>query len=145
MKYRFPVMSLLFLFIVSCAKPNYQDVAATEQSTQSDCTFFSTSENLCLNLQWIKVPTDSEFGSFSLLFYKKQNPEATVSPAMTPNIALWMPQMSHGSSPVKMEISHSGDYLVTNVFFIMKGLWEIRVQFKDGEKVIEQIVFKYNY
>lgn len=45
-------------------------------------------------------------------------------------VALWMPDMGHGSSPVTLTQFGVNKYKVTQAFFIMPGHWEVRVNFK---------------
>ena len=59
-------------------------------------------------------------------------------------VVLWMPDMGHGSRPVKIDpvVDASGNsvvgaYTVTKMYFVMGGLWEVRVSLKDADGVVE--------
>jgi hypothetical protein len=51
-----------------------------------------------------------------------------------------MPDMGHGSSPVKLTKQAVGQYLVENVFFSMRGDWQIRFQLRNAQAVTEEQV-----
>ena len=97
-------------------------------------------ESLCLKATWDSLPTESTFGSMTLTFTDKSNPERIISPHRAPFILLWMPSMGHGSSPVTITLIEDGIYKADDIFFIMPGPWEIRYQIKDGDKVVEEII-----
>ena len=56
------------------------------------------------------------------------------------HVFLWMPSMGHGSSPVKIQKVADGEYDVTNVNFIMGGKWDLRIQLKEGNQVVDEVV-----
>lgn len=47
-------------------------------------------------------------------------------------IELWMPDMGHGSRPVAVRQFGVNKYHVTKAYFMMAGLWEVRVRFAFG-------------
>ncbi|MBL7542435.1 MAG: FixH family protein [Bdellovibrionaceae bacterium] len=54
------------------------------------------------------------------------------------DVELWMPDMGHGSAPTHVNRSIdsqgkalTGQYVVSNVYFVMGGLWEIRITLTD--------------
>ncbi len=52
------------------------------------------------------------------------------------SIDLWMPDHGHGSYPVKIKKLSIGRYLVSDIFFVMPGKWQVRIDLrKDGEQV----------
>jgi hypothetical protein len=57
------------------------------------------------------------------------------------HIYLWMPDMGHGSAPVKIKKLGSGEYEVTNVYFIMGGGWEVFFQLlKNKDEVLDEVI-----
>jgi hypothetical protein len=56
----------------------------------------------------------------------------------TPQVVLWMPSMGHGSTPSQTVRVDEGTYRTSNVFFIMPGEWEIRIQLKSGGEVTDE-------
>jgi hypothetical protein len=129
---------------VGCAKSNYQESQNVETYAAS-CELRFTTNGLCVDLVWDKMQTDSEYGIITLKFYAKENPTVFVDPTNTPFVQLFMPSMGHGSSPTHVQKTSVGIYQVTNVFFSMPGNWDLRVQLKEGSKVIEQVIQKFNY
>ncbi len=135
------VLCSLFLFL-SCAKANYRDQNSGENEYKSNeglCEVRLPKSEVCVDLVWEKLPTQEDFGSFRLKFYEAAAPTVLVNPSITPSVILWMPSMGHGSSPVKIEKVKQGEFLVTEVYFVMSGEWEIRIQQKNGKEVIEQV------
>lgn len=55
------------------------------------------------------------------------------------HIYLWMPDMGHGSSPVKIKRIAPGEYEVSSVYFIMGGKWQIFFQLTKEGKVIDEV------
>lgn len=137
---------VLFSLTLACAKPNYQDDAKQEQQqiVNSDgYKLVSASLGLTVDLNFDKAPNDSEENFFTLQFHQAGS-LVPVAVDQTIAVVLWMPSMGHGSSPVKIQKTADGIYLVSKVYFIMPGDWEIRLQIKDKEtlNVVEQIIQK---
>lgn len=140
MKYFFVGLFLIF----GCAKPNYQSPSTwTAVGTESKGykLFFAT-QNTAVDLNFEVGPNDSEANSFTLKFYKPENPDVPVDIDQTLAVVLWMPSMGHGSSPVHIQKVATGIYKITDAYFIMPGEWEIRLQLKENSSVIEQVVQK---
>ena len=81
-------------------------------------------------------------GKESILILEAKNPEnhQPVDLNDSVEVALWMPSMGHGSSPVTVERLDTGTYRASEVFFTMKGDWEIRIQLKEGDEVRDQAI-----
>jgi hypothetical protein len=67
-------------------------------------------------------------------------------------VVLWMPDMGHGSRPVKINtaVDASGNtlvgvYAVTKMYFVMGGLWEVRVSLKDAAGNVETQIFNVEF
>jgi len=62
-------------------------------------------------------------------------------------VTLWMPTMNHGSSPTRVTkvIGEIGLYQVSNVNFIMGGLWEVRVTLTDKNNASETQTFEMEF
>lgn len=56
------------------------------------------------------------------------------------HIYLWMPDMGHGSAPVKIKKTADGEYEVTNVYIIMGGTWELYFQLLKNEAVVDEVL-----
>lgn len=146
MKRKIFLSVLIFTFhfpLISCADRNYQaSKDFTHNKPQGVCSMYFSQSQLCADMTWLKTPTEQEQGSFDLKFYSKESPEQLISPNFDIFVLLWMPGMGHGSSPVNVNKVSEGHYKVSNVFFVMKGEWEIHIQIKDGDKLIEEAVEK---
>ena len=135
----------LFLFLAtSCANPIYSEPDAP--STQSASLTCSAKFNAgqCVSLAWKQLPTEEDFGSFELSVFLPGEPAELVDLADL-RVVLWMPSMGHGSSPVELTRKSSGLYLASNVFFSMRGDWEIRVQKREGQNVQDQAILPYRF
>ena len=90
------------------------------------------------------MPTETAVGSF--VFKTFRSNLADGSPVLVDltrsevAVALWMPAMGHGSSPVKVVRVDIGTYRASQVFFTMKGEWEIRIQLKERGDVKDQAI-----
>ena len=127
----------------SCAKSNYHDIiTGTEKITALRCELQLPISGICVDLVWETMQTETENGSFFLKFYAKNDTTQFIAPANAPYAQLFMPSMGHGSSPVHVEKMTEGIFKITNVYFSMPGEWDIRIQLKDGTKVVDQIVQK---
>jgi hypothetical protein len=128
---------------MSCAKPNYQDRKDTSASTTSSdtCALNFKTQNLCLSLQWEKMPTQDSMGSFLISFYAPETPAIAEDPVLSPFVILWMPSMGHGSSPVTVQKVETGLYRASRVFFVMPGEWDIHLQLKDQDNhVVDETI-----
>jgi hypothetical protein len=109
---------------------------------------------MCARLEWVKIPSEEETGSFLLRFTRIENGAAIPSDApsgLKVAVKLWMPDMGHGSSPVKVVrplnasgLPEAGVYRAEDVHFVMPGAWEIRIQFKSEDGTpLDQAVLPY--
>lgn len=142
MRFVFAFVALMSLSQFACAQPNYQDAQplAKESKPGTDaCPLYFKTEDLCANYAWIAKPTEDDMGSFRLNFWKRADSQPA-DPTLTLKVILWMPDMGHGSSPVKLTKQAVGQYLVENVFFSMRGDWQIRFQLRNAQAVTEEQV-----
>jgi hypothetical protein len=57
----------------------------------------------------------------------------------------WMPDMGHGSgAPPKISRIAEGEYLISKIYFIMKGKWELRFKLKHQGQVVDEAVVTLN-
>jgi hypothetical protein len=116
----------------------------------SGCTFSFPHQDFCASLSWTTLPSpESEaHGEFVLRFWKPSGGSRNgpfASPDQSVAVKLWMPDMGHGSSPVRVStirdagsLDIPGLYRASQVYFIMPGRWEIWVQLKQEGQIIEQ-------
>lgn len=51
-------------------------------------------------------------------------------PVSNVKVKLWMPDMGHGTSPVKVEAREKNHFLVSNAYFVMAGTWLVKIDFE---------------
>lgn len=145
-------MRLSFLFLIlllsfGCAEKKYaKDSGFDGGQEKAGACPAKFSSGLCVSMKWEKNPTESEFGSFVFQTYQVNSADNSVilsDPEYAAAIVLWMPDMGHGSSPVTVERVSLGTYRASQVFFTMRGDWEIRFQLKDRNGVRDQALIRF--
>lgn len=129
---------LLPFLLLACSKPRYvsRDGQLSEQSAACSRRF---SNDLCIDLRWEKPAVVGEDATLVLIV---TNPSGLlVNTAVVPFVELYMPAHHHGSSPVDVTALAPGIYRADHLNFLMVGEWEIRVQLKQGETVLEQLTW----
>lgn len=144
------VFVLTAALLLGCAKSNYAvaggaggDVSPpNSQTTTAQCPNYFSKAGMCFSLTWVDgIPAISKEGHFILRFWPPNADQSTlVDPAAEVAVVLWMSSHGHGSLPVQISKTGSGEYLVNKVFFVMAGPWDIRVQLKNGQTILEQVV-----
>lgn len=138
------LLILITLSIISCGKSPLQmkkDSNEIQGQTGLEATkVFSTTGN-AIDLIWLSPINSNDVGHFLLI--SKKNKIASDIPTDF-KIFLWMPSMGHGSSPVTIKKIATGIYDVTDVYFIMDGDWQIKVQLKTGTSILEELNFSYS-
>ena len=122
---------------------NADDLPARANTTaNAECPISFSRAKLCASLVWDKEPSEEE-GVFTLKFCKQgSDSKVLVNPLNSVAVQLWMPDMGHGSSPVTISHVGTGVFSVTKVYFVMPGAWDIRIQLKEGSKIVEQAIWK---
>lgn len=95
-----------------------------------------------LSLNWLTGPIRGE-NKFVLKSWKETEGSINGPYQDLPeklHIYLWMPDMGHGSAPVKIKKIADGEYEVTNVYIVMNGTWEIYFQLITNEVVVDEVV-----
>lgn len=142
--------ALLVLALVACAKPKYETVINSTGGEKiekvSECGLRMPNTGYCVLTAWEKIPTSKEPGILTLKIVRANaldDSPVVVDLASTPAVILWMPEMGHGSVPTKVERIDQGSYRVSNVFFVMPGKWEIRIQIKNGDLVQDEAILDF--
>lgn len=103
----------------------------------------------CANLEFSTAPSVNKNAPFLVSFQNDDNTK-TILPKYNIEVLLWMPSMGHGSKPTAVtRFENSGVLYVSNVYFIMKGEWEIQIKMRetaeDGtETLVDQTVHNVN-
>ncbi len=138
------MISVIFLCLLfSCGKSPLQLKKSNETSgiagLESKKVFSSTNQSLFLN--WLSPINSAEEGH-ALLIVKK-NQFASDLPSDF-KIFLWMPDMGHGSSPISVKKIGTGLYEFSQIYFIMDGFWQLKIQLKNGSTLLDEQIFEYN-
>jgi len=128
---------LFFFLIISCAKPEYLDNQKTTDLFQAECSLFFKTEISCLTLKWIDYPTEEKAGSFTINAHPENDPRINLELNSELYVDLWMPSHGHGSSPISITKNKDGSYLISDVYFIMPGLWQIRFSLRQEGRDVE--------
>lgn len=135
------------IFLTACADPKYLSSQSYQNPQgpyfESNCSIQFQNSHLCLDWKWESAPTQQKKGTFYFKVYRRNNLDKSpvlLDLASPPDVILWMPSMSHGSSPVSVSQEDVGTYRAHNVFFIMTGDWEIKIQVKENGQVIDEAI-----
>ena len=129
--------------IASCGKSPLQLKKSNDEVQANNGLSISkkfTSTGHSIDLVWLSPRNSTDVAHF--LMIAKQNNLASDLP-LDFSLFLWMPSMGHGSSPVTLKKIATGVYDISDVYFIMDGDWQIRVQLKNASTIIEEMDFEY--
>lgn len=136
------------LALVSCAQPRYENSRSDLQAASLDCPNQLSRSGLCLSWQWEKMPTIEDIGSLIVQVYHI-DPQTRVAQLTSPGpefeLVLEMPLMDHGSTPVTIEKLGPGLYRANEVYFNMKGDWELRFFFKTAEGLDDKVFVPFHF
>jgi hypothetical protein len=155
MKTEIFLVSLTAFALLACNSPLLEHAQARDpgptmarSQQRGDCPLAFPEHGMCAELTWDQTPTDQDPASFSLRFWTSQEGTAQgpyASPSDTVYVKLWMPSMGHGSAPIilvqaKDNVGQviSGVYLGSYVNFVMPGMWQVKIQLKQGTAVSEE-------
>lgn len=129
------------MLLSACGKSPLQMKKVTEGSgisgMESGKIFKTTQHSIALN--WLS-PINSSEEAHALLIVKKNNIAADLPEPV--KIFLWMPTMGHGSSPITVKKIGTGLYDLSQIYFIMDGFWQLRVQLRNGNETLEEQLFE---
>lgn len=130
----------IFVFLSACAKKNY----VSHDNPQVTAYEKMQSSNLQYHIIWEKFPIDSKKVNFFIQFTQADaDGHILLAPLQDElHVFLWMPDMGHGSAPVKVEFLSPGLYRVSEASFFMAGLWEVHIQIKQDETILDQGVYE---
>lgn len=135
MRYHQIILCLLALTLMSCGKSPLLNKVSKNINEIGGGILLSEqfpNEKLGFSMNWIVPPGLDDLSSFNL---KLARP---LPQAQTLNIYIWMPEMGHGSSPVEIKKMNSTDYLISEIAFIMPGLWVLHVEILENNQVVDQ-------
>jgi hypothetical protein len=136
------------------ATPSRNVARGISDSEEAPCPLRFERVGYCGTMEWVRTPGEEEPGVFLIRLSRPEN--GVFVPADAPSglkvmVKLWMPDMGHGSSPVKVvrPVGVNGNpvvgaYRAEDVHFVMPGAWEIRLMFKDSNgSIVDQAISPY--
>lgn len=122
------ILLLVIMFNLSFAYAN-----------DNNCSIYFKKIGLCANIVFKIFPNKKKSSDFELSFYKKSNGEK-VLPSAKVLTYLWMEMPGlegHGSDPISLK-KIDNKYLAENVWFLMEGHWQLHIQLRDKNSIIDQ-------
>lgn len=133
---------LTLILITGCGKSPLQkqkdNIVSGINGMESAKVFKTSHQSLSIN--WLSPINSSEEGHALLIVKQGQN-AADINGQF--KIFLWMPDMGHGSSPITINKIGTGLYDLGQIYFIMDGLWQLRIQLLNGSTVLDEQIFEY--
>jgi hypothetical protein len=84
------------------------------------------------SLKWIVAPTLDDLSSAEISL------KEPLAPTMKLHAYLWMPDMGHGSSPIEIKQLNATDFVISELAFIMPGLWVLHLEISENNRIITQ-------
>lgn len=108
-----------------------------------ECPLEFATSRLCAAIEWTEGPLLQKESRFFLRFWRRSpsiSEGGFVDPEGTLAVKLWMDMggHGHGSSPTRIVRQEAGVYEVSKLYFVMKGAWQVRIQLKQGDSVLEE-------
>ncbi len=136
------IILFALLLITACGKSPLQmkknSDGAIVTELEAGKVLKTTDQSLTIN--WLS-PINSTDEGHALLIVKKNGVASDLSGDY--KIFLWMPDMGHGSSPITVKKLGTGVYDLSQIYFIMDGLWQLRLQLNKGSDVLDEQIFEY--
>jgi hypothetical protein len=139
------VLSGILCGIISCAKPTYIQ-ETTPNTTQQKLEANSCQIKLnqyCLQWRWQHFPTNEEdAGKIQVRFFQLDTEDQfpiLSHPEGVFAASFWMDMgngKGHGTAPLTLTENNSGTYVLSDIYLIMRGNWQLRLQLttEDGNK-----------
>lgn len=134
---------IVFLFsLIACGKsPLLKQKEVVAGSSSLETSKILSSVNLKLNLHWI-TPINSTQEAKAILLVTKDKLATDLPQEFS--LFLWMPSMGHGSSPISVTKLATGVYQLSEVYFIMEGIWQLKIQLKKANSITDEVQFEYS-
>lgn len=165
--HKFIVITIMLLFY-ACGKSPFLDEKTSTNSPRTDLprssqsvdTVLVSAQNLVINDRGeqnsIEIITESAFlhtiwtvppseAHEAKLIITISSPDGDrIDVISEVKVFLWMPDMGHGSAPVKIKKLYPGIYELSNIYFIMPGFWEFHIQFIYNNAIQSEVVWPIN-
>ena len=134
---RLTALVLLTIAMAACARPDYvnaSELSPAAQKPGGTCAYPLDKVSLCLEARWEQTPDSTKYNSMTVTL-KGDN----VGAFDEFTALLWMPSMGHGSSPVRIEKIDDHTYRIYDMYFVMRGDWEVRIVLKAAGQNVDQV------
>lgn len=102
------------------------------------CPIHFAQQNVCADIHFLQAPKVGVSSDFHVVFYRL-NTDGSKTTVATENVMvdLWMNMgsHSHGAPPLTHHQHSESSWMLTDVYFVMAGKWQIRVHL-NGEQGI---------
>lgn len=116
---------------------------STIRGTQSDSSGNDISKSLYkVNGVWQIGPNLDSENKLLIIVSDEQGDRVDLPLTLDPYI--WMPDMGHGSFPIKLTRIGDGIYELSEIFFTMGGYWDFHIEFRFNDLVVEEILWPIN-
>lgn len=98
-----------------------------------DCDLNFSDSSVCADVEFKQKPNRKKSSDFTLTFLDAASKKPKAIDQQV-HVYLWMKMKNgheHGSEEVKIQKVGEGKYLITNVWFLMLGKWQLRAELKD--------------
>lgn len=133
------ILMLTMFLITGCSRPRYVTPENRLSGQSLNCMQKFSTGDWCVDLKWETRPAVGEYASFTLVVTNSAGD--LVNTSVVPFVELYMPDHKHPSTPVDVTQIGTGMYRAEHGNFFMVGHWEIRVQLRNGEQVLDQVVW----
>lgn len=107
------------------------------------CNLWFAQHGICGTIHFLQSPVVNQDSPFQILL-TDLNQEPVDHPPVFVDLWMNMGGHGHGSAPVTTTKIQDGIYRADNVYFVMKGLWQIRVTIGHGTHHAEMDTFSTN-
>lgn len=138
------IIFLLSINLISCGKSPLMMKANTNQGQVNAFeykTMFKSTGHL-ISTNWLSNQNTIEEGKVLIILTKNNKLSDIAEFTLSPYI--WMESMGHGSSPIVVTKLAEGIFELSEIYFSMPGDWQLHLQLTNNNKVIEDVVLKYN-
>lgn len=142
--YTFVLVTLFNVGVVRAQADRASDVDTNFNIEQKCDARFNTSGN-CLSIKWEKHPTVTDYGVFT---FTVTRPNGDFEPAFSTesmNVRSFLPSRGVGSTPIQVKKLDHTTYRATNVYFSVRGDWQLIFELKDGSKVLDTSTVPYHF
>jgi hypothetical protein len=135
---------VLLLFLVSCGDSPFLD--KDTDAKVSGNSGLQASSAVLLGDYKVEVEFDGDivlYDNNNVIITFKRETQFT-DPKNNFHAYLWMPDHGHGSFPIKVERLGKGIYKMSEVYFTMPGYWDLHLQFKEDDEILDEYKWPIN-